>query len=45
VKPPSSFEYNVRVTKTVVDMAVGRGVSVEGELGCYVKGVVFQTPL
>ena len=34
MKTPSSFEYNVNVTKTVVDMAHSGGVSVEGELGC-----------
>lgn len=34
MKTPSSFDYNVRVTKTVVDMAHACGVSVEGELGC-----------
>ncbi|HEC59726.1 hypothetical protein LCGC14_0762660 [marine sediment metagenome] len=34
MKTPSSFEYNVSVTKTVVDMAHACGVSVEGELGC-----------
>jgi len=33
-KTPGSFEYNVNVTKTVVDMAHAGGVSVEGELGC-----------
>jgi len=33
-KTPSSFEYNVAVTKNVVDMAHAGGVSVEGELGC-----------
>ena len=33
-KTPSSFEYNVAVTKQVVDMAHACGVSVEGELGC-----------
>ena len=33
-KTPSSFEYNVDVTRTVVDMAHACGVSVEGELGC-----------
>ena len=33
-KTPSSFEYNVNVTKQVVDMAHSCGVSVEGELGC-----------
>ncbi len=34
MKTPSSFEYNVNVTRTVVDMAHAGGVSVEGELGC-----------
>ncbi|MDH5230781.1 MAG: fructose-bisphosphate aldolase class II [Gammaproteobacteria bacterium] len=34
MKTPSSYEYNVNVTKTVVDMAHAGGVSVEGELGC-----------
>ncbi|KRT56005.1 class II fructose-bisphosphate aldolase [endosymbiont of Ridgeia piscesae] len=33
-KTPSSFEYNVDVTKQVVQMAHAGGVSVEGELGC-----------
>src|SRR5512134_3111825 len=33
-KTPSSFEYNVNVTKSVVDMSHAVGVSVEGELGC-----------
>jgi len=33
-KTPSSYEYNVEVTRTVVDMAHAGGVSVEGELGC-----------
>ncbi|EGV50255.1 class II fructose-bisphosphate aldolase [Candidatus Endoriftia persephone] len=33
-KTPSSFEYNVNVTKQVVQMAHAGGVSVEGELGC-----------
>ncbi|MBL3527284.1 MAG: fructose-bisphosphate aldolase class II [gamma proteobacterium endosymbiont of Lamellibrachia anaximandri] len=33
-KTPSSYEYNVDVTKNVVDMAHAGGVSVEGELGC-----------
>jgi len=32
-KTPSSFEYNVEVTKKVVDYAHARGVSVEGEIG------------
>jgi fructose-bisphosphate aldolase class II len=34
MKTPSSYEYNVDVTKHVVDMAHAVGVSVEGELGC-----------
>ncbi len=34
MKTPSSFEYNVGVTKEVVKMAHAGGVSVEGELGC-----------
>ena len=33
-KTPTSYEYNVDVTKTVVDMSHACGVSVEGELGC-----------
>jgi fructose-bisphosphate aldolase class II len=33
-KTPSSYEYNVNTTKTVVDIAHSGGVSVEGELGC-----------
>ncbi len=33
-KTPSDFEYNVRVTREVVNLAHPRGVSVEGELGC-----------
>jgi fructose-bisphosphate aldolase class II len=33
-KTPTSYEYNVDVTRTVVDMAHACGVSVEGELGC-----------
>ena len=33
-KTPSSYEYNVDVTKQVVDLAHAQGVSVEGELGC-----------
>ncbi|CAA9451798.1 MAG: Fructose-bisphosphate aldolase class II [uncultured Rubrobacteraceae bacterium] len=32
-KTPSDFEYNVRVTRKVVEMAHERGVTVEGELG------------
>lgn len=34
MKTPSSYEYNVAVTKRVVEMAHACGVSVEGELGC-----------
>lgn len=34
MKTPSSFDYNVQVTRTVVDMAHACGVSVEGEIGC-----------
>ncbi len=34
MKPPSSFEYNVEVTRRVVKMAHACGVSVEGEIGC-----------
>jgi fructose-bisphosphate aldolase, class II len=33
-KTPASFDYNVDVTRRVVDMAHKVGVSVEGELGC-----------
>ena len=33
-KTPASFEYNVDVTRKVVEMAHSCGVSVEGELGC-----------
>ncbi|SEK50815.1 fructose-bisphosphate aldolase [Colwellia chukchiensis] len=33
-KTPSSYEYNVDVTRRVVEMAHACGVSVEGELGC-----------
>jgi fructose-bisphosphate aldolase class II len=33
-RTPASYEYNVRVTKLVVDVAHAVGVSVEGELGC-----------
>lgn len=33
-KTPADYEYNTRVTRTVVDMAHACGVSVEGELGC-----------
>jgi fructose-bisphosphate aldolase class II len=34
MKTPSAYEYNVLVTRRVVDMAHAVGVSVEGELGC-----------
>ena len=34
MKTPASYEYNVAVTRRVVDMAHAVGVSVEGELGC-----------
>ncbi len=33
-KTPTSYEYNVDVTRRTVDMAHACGVSVEGELGC-----------
>lgn len=33
-KTPSTYEYNVNVTRRVVDAAHAVGVSVEGELGC-----------
>jgi fructose-bisphosphate aldolase class II len=33
-KTPSSYEYNIDVTKRAVEMAHACGVSVEGELGC-----------
>ena len=33
-KTPASYDYNVNVTKDVVDVAHAIGVSVEGELGC-----------
>jgi fructose-bisphosphate aldolase class II len=33
-KTPASFEYNVDVTRKVVEMAHARGVTVEAELGC-----------
>ncbi|MGE3166660.1 MAG: class II fructose-bisphosphate aldolase [Planctomycetota bacterium] len=33
-KSPASYEYNVRVTREVVQMAHAAGVTVEGELGC-----------
>jgi len=34
MKTPSDFEYNVNVTRKVVELAHACGVSVEGELGC-----------
>lgn len=34
MKTPSSYEYNIEVTKRAVAMAHACGVSVEGELGC-----------
>ena len=34
MKTPATFEYNVEVTRKVVEMAHAGGVSVEGELGC-----------
>ena len=33
-KTPADYDYNVRVTREVVNMAHACGVSVEGELGC-----------
>ena len=33
-KTPADFDYNVGVTKAVVEKAHAKGVSVEGELGC-----------
>ena len=33
-KSIASYDYNVEVTRKVVDMAHARGVTVEGELGC-----------
>ncbi len=34
MQTPATFEYNVAVTRTVVNMAHACGVSVEGEIGC-----------
>jgi len=34
MKTPSTFEYNVKTTRFVVEMAHACGVTVEGELGC-----------
>ena len=33
-KTPSDYQYNVNVTKKVVELAHAKNVSVEGELGC-----------
>lgn len=33
-KTPSSYEYNVKVTREVVHAAHAKGVTVEGEIGC-----------
>lgn len=33
-KTPTSYDYNVQVTRQVVEMAHACGVSVEGEIGC-----------
>jgi fructose-bisphosphate aldolase class II len=33
-KSPADYDYNVRVTREVVELAHRRGVTVEGELGC-----------
>lgn len=33
-KTPADYDYNARVTKTVVDFSHACGVSVEGEIGC-----------
>jgi len=33
-KTPADFDYNVKVTKEVCELAHAKGVSVEGELGC-----------
>lgn len=33
-KTPASYEYNVKVTAEVVNLAHAKNVSVEGELGC-----------
>jgi fructose-bisphosphate aldolase class II len=34
MKTPAPYDYNIEVTRRVVDMAHAVGVSVEGELGC-----------
>src|SRR5215468_1283973 len=33
-KTPSSFEYNVKTTRQVVELAHAKGITVEGEIGC-----------
>ncbi len=33
-KTPADFDYNVKVTRDVVQLAHAKGISVEGELGC-----------
>ena len=33
-KTPASYDYNVDITRKVVELAHAQGVSVEGELGC-----------
>jgi fructose-bisphosphate aldolase class II len=33
-KTPSTFEYNVKATREVVELAHAKGVTVEGEIGC-----------
>ncbi|MCH2610006.1 MAG: fructose-bisphosphate aldolase class II [Pirellulales bacterium] len=33
-KTPASYDYNVDITRQVVELAHAKGVSVEGELGC-----------
>jgi fructose-bisphosphate aldolase class II len=33
-KTPSTFEYNAKVTREVVEMAHAKGITVEGEIGC-----------
>jgi fructose-bisphosphate aldolase class II len=33
-KTPSTFDYNVKATRDVVEMAHAKGVTVEGEIGC-----------
>ena len=33
-KTPADFDYNVKITRQVVELAHPQNVSVEGELGC-----------